>query len=66
MILVSLTSLGMIIPTLFPVAGLGIISYFLITEKYCIVYLCPILCFHSSVISTFSFLPRLDYCTFLG
>ena len=62
----SLTSLGMIIATLFLVAGLSIISYFLIVEKYCIVYMCPIFCVHSSVISTFSLLPRLDYYTLLG
>ena len=56
----------MIISTLFPVAGFGIISYFLIVEKHCIVYMCPIFCFYSSIISTFSLLPRLDYCTLLG
>ena len=36
---VSVTLLRMIISTFFSVTGLGIISYFLMVEKYCIVYL---------------------------
>ena len=33
---VSFTSFGMTISTFFSMAGLGIISYFFMVEKYCI------------------------------
>ena len=48
----------------FSVTALGIISYLFIAEKYCIVYRYPIICIHSSEISTISLLPRLGCCIF--
>ena len=63
---VSLALLRMIVSTFSPVAILAIISYFLIVEKYCTVYMCLVVSFHSSLISTFSLLSGLDYCTLLG
>ena len=53
----------MIISTFFPVAELGIISYFFMVEKYRIVSMYSIVYIHSSVFSTISLSPRLGCCT---
>ena len=54
----------MIISNFFSVTGLGFISYLFIAEKYCIVYMYPIVCIHSSEISTITLLLRLGCCIF--
>ena len=56
---VSLTSLGMIISTFFPVAMLGLISYFFKVENYCTVFMYPIVCVHSSVFLQLAWFPVL-------
>ena len=56
---VSLTFLRMIVSSFFPVALLGIISYFFMVEKYCIVYMHPIVCIHSSVLVQLTRFPVL-------
>jgi len=45
-----LTSLRMIISIFSPAAGFGIISYFFMVEKYCIVYMYPVVCINSTVL----------------
>ena len=57
---VSFTSLGMIISTFSPVAGLGIISSFFMVEKYCIVYMYPTVCINSTVLLQLAWFPVLS------
>ena len=49
----------MIVSTFFPGAGLGIISYFFMVEKYSAVYTDPIVCIHSSVLLQLACFPVL-------
>ena len=56
---VSLTSFSMITSSFFPLTGNGIISSFFMSEQYCIVYIYPIFCIHSSVLVHISCFPVL-------